>query len=145
MRARRPTRSGGMAPPESRLASCVPHGFKPRGRLSGSKGVGSMVMIVKKGSLPPTPHTESYAIPDVLTREEIHGSYGFSGAWSRKVHVRSYPTEQVKPPRKGDFDVVPQYPPEADVLQPYHVRTGRMPFGGDAIRSRRPIVHGPRT
>ena len=49
-------------------------------------------MIVKKGTLPPTPHTEFYAMPDVLAREEIHGSYGFSGAWSRKVHVRYYPT-----------------------------------------------------
>ena len=104
-----------------------------------------MVLIVKKGTVPPTPHTEFYAIPKVLAREEIHGSYGFSGAWSRKIHVRSYPTEQVKPPRKGDFDLVPAFPSEADVLQPYHIFTGRMPFEGDAIRSRKPIVHGTRT
>ena len=104
-----------------------------------------MVMIVKQGTLPPTPHTEFHAIPNVLALEEIHGSYGFSGAWSRKLHVRFYPTEQVKPPRKGDFDLAPEYPPEADVLQPYHVRTGRIPFEKDAIRSRKPIVHGPRT
>src|SRR5207249_4988024 len=74
----------------------------------------SVVLIVKKGTVPPTPHTEFYAIPKVLTREEIHGSYGFSGAWSRKVHVRSYPTEQVKPPRKADFSLAPDFPPEAD-------------------------------
>jgi len=104
-----------------------------------------MVMIVKKGTLPPTPHTEFQAIPNVLAREEIHGSYGFSGAWSRKLHARFYPTEQVKPPRKGDFDLTPQFPPEADILQPYHIRTGRMPFEKDAIRSRKPIVHGTRT
>ena len=91
-------------------------------------------MIVKKGTLPPTPHTEFYAIPDVLAREEIHGSYGFSGAWSRKVHVRYYPTEQVKAPRKADFDLVPEFPPEADILQPYHITTGLMPFEKDAIQ-----------
>ncbi len=102
-------------------------------------------MIVKKGTVPPTPHTEFYAIPKVLTREEIHGSYGFSGAWSRKIHVRYYPTEQVKAPRRGDFSLVPEFPPEAEVLQPFHVRTGRMPFEGDAIQGRRPIVHGTRT
>ena len=104
-----------------------------------------MAMIVRKGTVPSTPHTEFYAIPSVLAREEIHGSYGFSGAWSRKLHVRFYPTEQVKPPRKGDFDLVPDFPPEADVLQPYHIFTGRIPFEGDALSSRKPIVHGPRT
>src|SRR5256712_2545039 len=104
-----------------------------------------MAMIVRKGTLPSTPHTEFYAIPNVLAREEIHGSYGFSGAWSRKLHVRFYPTEQVKPPRKGEFDLVPEFPAEADVLQPYHIFTGRIPFEGDALSSRKPIVHGPRT
>src|SRR5207247_995890 len=69
-----------------------------------------MVLIVKKGTVPPTPHTEFYAIPKVLTKEEIHGSYGFSGAWSRKIHVRFYPTEQVKPPKKSDFALVPDFP-----------------------------------
>src|SRR5881628_1393981 len=104
-----------------------------------------MAMIVRKGTLPSTPHTEFYAIPNVLAREEMHGSYGFSGAWSRKLHVRFYPTEQVKPPRKGEFDLVPEFPAEADVLQPYHIFTGRIPFEGDALSSRKPIVHGPRT
>jgi len=102
-------------------------------------------MIVRKGTVPSTPHTEFYAIPNVLAREEIHGSYGFSGAWSRKVHVRFYPTEQVKPPRKGELTLEPDFPSEADILQPYHIRTGRMPFEGDALSSRRAIVHGPRT
>ncbi len=104
-----------------------------------------MVMIVRKGVVPPTPHTEFYAVPGVLALEEIHGVYGFSGAWSRKLHVRSYPTEQVKPPTKGDFALSPEFPPEADVLQPYHIRTGAMPYGGDGIRARKPIVHGPHT
>jgi len=104
-----------------------------------------MVLIVKKGTVPPTPHTEFYAIPKVLTKEEIHGSYGFSGAWSRKIHVRYYPTEQVKPPTKGDFALVPEFPPEGDLLQPFHIFTGRMPHEADAIRGRKPIVHGTRT
>lgn len=104
-----------------------------------------MVLIAKRGIVPPTPHTEFYAIPGVLAREEIHGSYGFSGAWSRKIHVRSYPTEQVKAPKRGDFDLTPAYPEEADLLQPHHIRTGRMPPEKDAIRGRKVIVAGPRT
>src|SRR5437867_12645401 len=84
-------------------------------------------------------------MPNVLAREEIHGSYGFSGAWSRKLHVRFYPTEQGKPPKKGKFDLVPEFPPEAGILQPYHIFTARIPFEGDAPSSRKPIVHGPRT
>lgn len=104
-----------------------------------------MVLIAKRGTVPPTPHTEFYAIPGVLALEEIHGSYGFSGPWSRKIHVRAYPTDQVKPPRRGDFDLSPAFPAEADLLQPHHVRTGRMPFEKDAVRSRRAIVSGPRT
>ena len=99
-----------------------------------------MAMIVKRGTLPATPHTEFYAIPEVLALEEIHGSFGFSGPWSRKMHVRSYPTEQVKAPIKGDFDFVPVAPSEAQVLQPYLIQTARMPVGGDALRARRPIM-----
>jgi len=104
-----------------------------------------MAMIVKKGNLPATPHTEFYAIPDVLALEEIHGSYGFSGSWSRKLHVRSYPTEQVKQPVKADFDFIPKTPAEADVLQPFHILTGEMLAGGDALRARKPIVFGSNT
>src|SRR5712691_7541155 len=116
-----------------------------RGAVISAPEEATVAMIVRKGTVPSTPHTEFYAIPNVLAREEIHGSYGFSGAWSRKVHVRFYPTEQVKPPRKGEFDLVPEFPPEADILQPYHIFTGRIPFEGDALSSRKPIVHGPRT
>jgi len=104
-----------------------------------------MVYIAKQGVLPPTPHTEFYAVPGVLALEEIHGSYGFSGAWSRKIHVRSYPTEQVRPPRAGDFTLEPAFPDGAELLQPYHIRTGKIPREGDAIRGRKPIVHGSRT
>lgn len=102
-------------------------------------------MIVKKGSLPATPHTEFYSIPNVLALEEIHGSYGFSGPWSRKLHVRSYPTEQVKAPVVADFNFIPKMPAEASVLQPYHILTGQMPAEGDALRARKPLVFGPKT
>src|SRR2546426_10804619 len=104
-----------------------------------------MAMIVRKGTLPSTPHTEFYAIPNVLAREEIHGSYGVSGAWSRKGHVRFYPTEQVKPPRKGELTLEPDLPSEACMLQPYHIRTHRKPFEGDALSAREAVWHGPRT
>lgn len=104
-----------------------------------------MAMIVKKGNLPPTPHTEYYAIPGVLALEEIHGSKGFNGVWSRKLHVRSYPTEQVKPPVKADFNLVCEAPKEADVLQPFHIHTAEVPVGGDPLRGRTPIVFGPHT
>src|SRR5947208_3219991 len=46
----------------------------------------AMAVIVKKGKVPKTPHTEFYAEKGVLALEEIHGVYGFSGAWSRKLH-----------------------------------------------------------
>jgi homogentisate 1,2-dioxygenase len=104
-----------------------------------------MALILKRGRLPATPHTEFYAIPGVLALEEIHGSYGFSGAYARKMHLRSYPTEQVKAPKKADFRLSPKRAGEAAVLQPYHIRTGRMPYGGDFARSRKTIVFGPAT
>lgn len=104
-----------------------------------------MVMIIKKGRLPATPHTEFYAKKKVLALEVIHGSYGFSGPWSRKLHIRSYPTEQVKAPVKANFDFVCRSPKEADVLQPYHILTGEMPYGGDILSARKPVVFGPRT
>ncbi len=102
-------------------------------------------MIIKKGNLPATPHTEFYAIPKVLALEEIHGSLGFNGPWSRKLHVRSYPTEQVQAPVKADFNFVCTAPKEADILQPFHVLTGDMPTEGDALQCRKPIVFSPRT
>lgn len=103
-----------------------------------------MALIVKRGKLPKTPHTEFYAKPDVLALEEIHGVYGFSGAWSRKLHVRRYPTEQVKAPQRSTLDLRPVAPDDLP-LQPFHVRTGRVPYGEDAVRARKPLVFGPST
>lgn len=100
-------------------------------------------MILKRGQVPPTPHTE-FRVNGTFTLEEIHGTYGFSGPHSRKVHLRSYPTEQVKAPRKGDFELLCE-PAQDQTLQPYHLRTGRVPFGGDAIRARKPLVFGTST
>jgi homogentisate 1,2-dioxygenase len=103
-----------------------------------------MALIVKRGSLPRTPHTEFYFLKGQLALEEIHGVYGFSGAWSRKLHVRRYPTEQVAPPERADFDLKPQLPTEAP-LQPYHLRAGRIAYAGDFTRSRLPLVAGATT
>lgn len=103
-----------------------------------------MVMVVKKGTLPATPHTEFYAIPNVLSLEEIHGTYGFNGPYSRKIHLRSYPTEQSKPPKKGEFNFLLK-PLADDVLQPYLIFTGDMPHEGDAISGRKPILFSTKT
>jgi homogentisate 1,2-dioxygenase len=101
-------------------------------------------MILKRGKIPPTPHTEFYAKNGILALEEIHGSYGFSGPFSRKLHLRSYPTEQLLPPRKGDFDLIPRIA-EDKTLQPYHIQTGRIPYESDALRGRRPVFFGKDT
>jgi homogentisate 1,2-dioxygenase len=103
-----------------------------------------MALIVKRGRLPKTPHTEFYAKPGLLALEEIHGSYGFSGPFSRKMHVRRYPTEQVRSPLRTTIDLRPA-PAEELPLQPFHVRTGRIPYGEDFLRARKPLFFGPRT
>ena len=98
-------------------------------------------MILKQGKLPQTPHTEYYAAPDVLSLEEIHGSYGFSGPHSRKMHIRSYPTEQSKPPKKADFNFLLKIAPD-DLLQPYHIFTSDIPYEGDPLTGRKPLLFG---
>ncbi len=103
-----------------------------------------MALILKRGQLPKTPHTEFYAKPGILALEEIHGSYGFSGAYSRKMHVRRYPTEIVAPPAPAAFNLSPK-PARKAPLQPYHIRTARLPYGGDFVRSRKTLLWGPAT
>ncbi|MBI5630140.1 MAG: homogentisate 1,2-dioxygenase [Elusimicrobia bacterium] len=101
-------------------------------------------MIIRRGEVPNTPHTEFYAKPGVLALEEIHGTYGFSGPYSRKMHVRRYPTEQVKAPQKTGLNLSPQPLGEAP-LQPFHIRAGRIPYGKDFLRSRKVLVFGKST
>ena len=103
-----------------------------------------MGMILKKGELPRTPHTEYYAVPGVLSLEEIHGTYGFSGPYSRKIHIRSYPTEQIKPPQRLDYRLVPFFL-DVDCLQPYHILTSDIPYEEDSITSRKPLLFGLNT
>lgn len=100
-----------------------------------------MGMILKRGNLPSIPHTEFYVIPNVLALEEIHGTYGFSGPHSRKLHIRSYPTEQVKPPQKTDFNLSLQSCADS-LLQPYHILTSDIPYEGNALTSRKPLLYG---
>lgn len=103
-----------------------------------------MVMIAKQGKLPKTPHTEYYSAPNFLALEEIHGCYGFNGPYSRKIHLKSYPTEQSKLPRKGTFSLKP-VPANEEILQPYLIHSLDMPHEGDAITGRKPILYGKAT
>jgi len=103
-----------------------------------------MVMILKQGTIPRTPHTEFYYLDGVLSLEEIHGVYGFNGPYSRKLHIRSYPTEQVKPPQKADISFVPGFSSD-EAIQPYLIHTLDMPFGKDTITSRKPVLFGNNT
>src|SRR5262245_16058484 len=103
-----------------------------------------MSVIVKRGDVPKVPHTEFYAKKGVLALEEIHGTYGFSGAYSRKMHVRRYPTEQSAPPKLASFDLKPRFGPELP-LQPFHLKTARLKPGGDFARARVPLLAGPST
>ncbi|MBI4370162.1 MAG: homogentisate 1,2-dioxygenase [Elusimicrobia bacterium] len=103
-----------------------------------------MAVILKRGNLPRTPHTEFYGKSGVFSLEEIHGIQGFSGAYSRKMHVRRYPTEQVAPPKKGPMDLTPQ-PAPRHPLTPYHMLTSKIPYGGDPLSSRTPVIYGPAT
>lgn len=101
-----------------------------------------MSLIVKRGSLPRTPHTEFYGRPGVLALEEIHGTYGFSGAYSRKMHLRRYPTVQVEAPKiialKLSSPVLQNAP-----LSPYHVLSGEIPYASYFGRSRICLFKGP--
>ena len=101
-------------------------------------------MITKRGKLPATPHTEYYAVPSVLSLEEIHGTYGFGGVYSRKNHLQSYPTIQVKPPQKSNISLM-LLPAGDDILQPYHILTGDIPYEGDYLSSRKPLLYGSST
>lgn len=103
-----------------------------------------MALIVRRGKLPPVPHTEFYYKRGVLSLEEIHGTYGFSGAWSRKLHVRRYPTEIVRNPALADFSLSPKPAPPLPV-QPFHLRTATLPYGNDFVRARKPLLYGPTT
>jgi homogentisate 1,2-dioxygenase len=103
-----------------------------------------MSVILARGRAPRTPHTEFYSEPGVLALEEIHGSVGFSGPWSRKYHYRKYPTQQVREPHKLTLDLRPQPLPPLP-LQPWHLRTGRLKPRGDAASGRVPLVYGTTT
>ena len=103
-----------------------------------------MSVIVKKGKISAIPHTEFYAVEKVLALEEIHGTYGFSGPYTRKLHVRAYPTEQLQPPVKADYDLVSRVA-LVDVLQPYHILSSEVPFEACPMKSRKPILFGTST
>lgn len=100
-----------------------------------------MALIAKRGTLPKTPHTEFYVIPDILALEEIHGSFGFSGAWSRKIHVRNYPTQVIKDPKLANFSFVPRLESEAP-FQPYLIHSINIPYQNDFLTGRTYLCAG---
>lgn len=101
-------------------------------------------MTITRGRVPRAPHTEFRPDGKTFSLEEIHGTYGFSGPWSRKVHVRAYPTEQARPPKAAPFSLAPKAAAAAP-LQPFHVPTGKLPFAGDPMRGRTALFFGPNT
>lgn len=100
-----------------------------------------MSIVVKKGDLPKTPHTEFYAIEGVLSLEEIHGTVGFNGPFTRKNHIRSYPTVLSRPPKRSKLKVPPAEADD-DTLQPYHILTGDIPYEGNFLTGLKPILFG---
>lgn len=100
-------------------------------------------MILRRGKVPKVPHTE-FRVGGRLALEEIHGTYGFSGPHSRKMHLR-YPTVQAALPVPASLDLTPRPPAGRLALQPYHIRAGAIPHAGDAVTGRIPLVYGPST
>lgn len=103
-----------------------------------------MALVVRRGKVPKTPHTEFYAKPGALALEEIHGAVGFSGAYSRKMHVRQYPTHQALPPKLESLDLRPKAASNVP-LQPFHVQSSRIAYGGDFTRARKSLFFGATT
>jgi len=102
------------------------------------------MVITKRGTLPTTPHTEFHFLPGVLALEEIHGSFGFGGPWSRKLHVRKYPTEVKSAPKIAEFNFVPEERKEK-TLQPYLIHTADIPYESDALMGRKCLLWGAST
>jgi homogentisate 1,2-dioxygenase len=103
-----------------------------------------MALIVRRGLVPQAPHTEFYGRKGLLSLEEIHGSFGFSGAYSRKMHLRRYPTIQVETPRLADFTLQSETLKNAP-LSPFHILTGNVPYESTFERSRHCLLKGSTT
>src|SRR4051812_12298686 len=102
------------------------------------------MLIVKKGTLPTTPHTEFRFIQGGLALEEIHGSYGFGGPWARKMHVRKYPTEVKEEHQLAEFHFKPEAI-ENKGLQPFLIHTADIPYSSDALMARSCLLYGAST
>lgn len=103
-----------------------------------------MSLIIKNGKVPKTPHTEFYAIKNVLALEEIHGSHGFGGPFTRKYHIRSYPTEQILPPKPSKYSLKFKKA-STTTLEPYHILSNEIPYEGDYIEGRKALFFGDKT
>jgi homogentisate 1,2-dioxygenase len=104
-----------------------------------------MSIMQKRGEIDPVPHTEQRNADGSLRLEEIHGTFGFSGPWSRKMHLRRYPTELSQMPSQADFHFLSTRSALNDIVQPFLVRTALIPFATDALRARTPLLSGPNT
>ncbi len=100
-----------------------------------------MPLIVKRGEVPKTPHTEFYGRKNILSLEEIHGTYGFSGAFSRKMHLRRYPTVQTESPKLLPLSLTSPLLQNAP-LSPYHLLTGKIPYQETFECSRHCLLKG---
>lgn len=103
-----------------------------------------MALILKRGVVPKTPHTEFYGRKNILSLEEIHGTFGFSGAYSRKMHLRHYPTVLIKNPKLLNLKLTSETLKNAP-LSPFHILTGNIPYQSSFERSRRCLLKGPIT
>ncbi len=104
------------------------------------------MIMIRRGSLPDTPHTEFRFLAGVLALEEIHGSFGFSGPWTRKMHVRRYPTELMCTPRPAgfSFDCEPCALAQEQFV-PYLFHTSDVGVTGNALTARLPLLFGKDT
>jgi homogentisate 1,2-dioxygenase len=91
------------------------------------------------GSIPPKRHTAHRAKPgfrgEGIYYEEVVTTTGFGRAYSIVYHLRP-PTRVRKVEPAGTLapEVIPQ-----QALRHFHVRSGKMPRGGDPVRGRVPI------
>jgi homogentisate 1,2-dioxygenase len=88
------------------------------------------------GEVPPKRHTQFRAPDGSLYAEEVMGEEGFSSASSRLYH-RYPPTALVGAETVGADD--PKLAPNEPLL-PRHLRTARLPAGGDLVTGRAPLL-----
>jgi homogentisate 1,2-dioxygenase len=88
------------------------------------------------GEVPPKRHVQFRAPSGDLYHEELFGAEGFSGRYSLLYHCGL-------PPQANEVSRVGSAAPaawKADVHRQHHLRTTRVPVGGDPVRARVPLL-----